>query len=882
MKNVLPHIHSALLALTISIPVLASAQNQPANLAPVAKATTSYVSPHETIDALNDGFTPRNSNDKSHGAYGNWQRTGTQWVQYEWPQPISTRQIDVYWFDDHNGVRLPKACRLLYWNGNGFVSVSNVAGLGLFENRFNTTTFDDVTTTRLRLEMDSQGTSSTGILEWRVYDNGKTANFAPTVDAGSDRVIILGAKVALNGSAHDDGKVNTTPQLTWSKASGPGVVEFAAASEPKTTATFSKEGDYVLKLSANDGQLTSSASVKVKVEPAPPKEHLDPVLTKTFKINSPLWTSRTKALIVNWIPHCYTKISDTNLAEGGIANFIQAANKLAGKPAARHKGPVFANAWVYNTIESICVALMLDPQGDPEIIAAQKAMRAKLEEWIPLVLSAQEPDGYLQTLYTLSGRQHWTNKGDHEGYTAGYFIEAAITHYILTDGKDTRLYDAAKKLADCWYRNLGPAPKKAWYDGHEEMEQALVRFARFIESVEGPGKGRQYVELAKFLLDSRKNGEDYDQSHLPVTEQLEAAGHAVRATYCYSAMTDIAMETGDLGYHSAVQSLWDNMVNKKSYLGGSLGSVAGSEGFGKNYVLPNNSYSESCANCGGIFFNYKLNLAYQNAKYADLLEETLYNAVLGDIDLAGENFTYTNPLDSNAARYKWHSCPCCVGNISRTLLMLPTWMYSKSADSLYVNLFIGSTVTIEKLAGTDVQMGQTTDYPWKGSVAITVNPAKPAKFALKIRVPNRNVSELYPATPKIQGLESLSVNGSKLTPQIENGYAIIERTWQAGDKVDLALPMEIQRVKALPQVSADAGRVALRYGPLVYNIESVDQDINQVLSNAPLTAQWNPGLLGGVVVLKGQFANGAPLTAIPNFARLNRGGRSIVWIKDQQ
>jgi len=400
--------------------------------------------------------------------------------------------------------------------------------------------------------------------------------------------------------------------------------------------------------------------------------------------------------------------------------------------------------------------------------------------------------------------------------------------------------------------------------------------------MEGPGKGRKYVELAKFLLDSRKNGEEYDQSHLPVIQQYEAVGHAVRAVYSYSGMTAVAIETGDIDYHSAVKSLNANILTKKYYVTGGVGSGETSEGFGPNYSLPNNAYCESCSGCGQLFFQHKLNRAYHDSKHADLFEETIYNAILGDVDLEGKNFTYTNPLDSGGARYKWHGCPCCVGNISRTLLMLPSWMYLKGANDIYVNLFIGSTVNIEKVAGTDVELVQATDYPWNGKVSITVNPAKAARFSLRIREPNRQTSPLYTSTPEVKGLTGLSVNGSPLRAKIENGYAVIDRRWKAGDKFEFTIPLQVQRVKADPKVKADLGRVALRYGPLIYNLESVDQDITQVLSpTSPLTPEWNPNLLGGVVVIKGSFANGTSFTAIPNYARLNRGGRSLVWIKDE-
>jgi DUF1680 family protein len=435
------------------------------------------------------------------------------------------------------------------------------------------------------------------------------------------------------------------------------------------------------------------------------------------------------------------------------------------------------------------------------------------------------------------------------------------------------------------------------------MEQALVRFGRFVNDMEGKGKGDAYMGLAKFLLDCRKNGSEYDQSHLPVVQQYEAVGHAVRAVYSYSGMADVAVETRDPEYHSAVRSLWDNIVNKKYYLTGGVGSGETSEGFGPNYSLRQNAYCESCSSCGLIFFQYKMNMAYQDAKYADLYEETLYNALLGSTDLEGKNFYYQNPLDSGPPRYPWHACPCCVGNIPRTLLMLPTWMYAKTADSIYVNLFIGSTATVEDVAGTDVQVVQVTDYPWDGKVSIIVNPGKQSTFSVRIRVPNRSVSGLYASAPEADGIASIAVNDAAMKPPVDKGYAVISRTWKSGDKIDLVFPLKVQRVRGVNLIAATQGRVALRYGPLVYNIEQVDQNITQVLEpDSPLTAEWNGDLLGGIVVIKGVFAGGSPMTAIPNFVRNNRGpapdltalklpaggGRpaprpptSIVWIKEK-
>lgn len=856
------------------------------NLALYAKPSTSFVSGHESLDALNDGFEPRGAGDHSHGAYGNWPRTGTQWVQYDWPKPVSTARVDVYWWQDGQGIHLPTACRLLFWDGKSFAPVTGANGLGVKAGQYNTTTFDEITTTKLRLEFDGQGRNSTGIIEWKVYDTGKSPKFAPQVVAGGDRTAVLPGKTYLNGMTR-----GPAPVLAWSKDSGPGEVTFADAGSATTSAAFSSPGQYVLKLTATDGDASASDAVRVSVQEPLTIARLEPVYTTTYRISSPMWSARMKPLIVNWIPHCIDEISDPNLKEGGINNFIQAGNKLSGKPYTAHVGYPFSNAWIHNTAESICVALMVDPQGDAEIKQAQDRMRAKLEEWVPIILASQEPDGYMQTRFTLGtpGEMrasrlpgHWTRKTEHEGYVAGYFIESAIDHYLLTGGQDRRMYDAAKRLADCWCDHIGPAPKKTWYDGHEEMEQALVRFGRFLNDVEGAGKGDKYVALAKFLLDSRRNGEEYDQTQLPVVQQYEAVGHAVRSAYLASGMADVAAETHDADYQSAVRSLWDNIVNKKYYITGGIGSGESPEGFGKDYSLPNNSYCESCSNCGELFFQWKMNLACHDAKYADLYEETLYNAILGDYDLSGNNFTYTNALDSRQGRYPWHVCPCCVGNFPRTLLMLPTWMYVKGDDGLYVNLFVGSTVKVANLAGTDVEMVQQTDYPWSGKVAITLNPAASKNFALRIRVPNRGVSTLYTHPSDVDGITALAVNGEPVKPTIERGYAVLSREWKAGDKVELELPMKPYRVKAVEQVSADRGRVALKYGPLVYNIESVDQNVNGVLpGDAPLKAEWDASLLGGVMVIKGTFADGKPLTAIPNYARENRGGRSLVWIRDE-
>lgn len=730
--------------------------------------------------------------------------------------------------------------------------------------------------------------------------------------AGVDRVTILPGKTYIRGWAGYGDPVSPRgpqaanpvptpapagpePAVAWNKQSGPGEVKFEDPKALITTATFTTPGAYVLKLTADNGQTKSSSTFNVSVETPPPAKQLEAVYTKNFKINSKFWNARAKTLIGNWIPHCIDIInrSDVTLGPGGIDNFVEAGKKLRGETAAPHKGYVFSNAWVHQTVEAMSIALMIDPQGDPEILAARAKFRATLEDWIPKIIAAQEPDGYLQTAFTLdrAGRagavtesskfQHWDprHRGDHEGYVAGYFLESAINHYLMTGKKDARMYNAAKKLADCWYNHLGPAPKTPWYDGHQEMEQALVRFGRFVNDMEGGGKGDPYVQTARNLLDARytaavnpaRDRSEYDQSHLPVTQQYEAVGHAVRATYTYSGMADVAVETHDPDYQSAVRSLWENVVNKKYYLTGGIGSGETSEGFGPNYSLRNNAYCESCSSCGMIFFHWKMNLAYHDAKYVDNYEETMYNALLGSTDLEGKNFYYTNPLDASMGRSSWHVCPCCVGNIPRTLLMVPTWSYAKAPDGVYVNMYIGSTITLENAAGTDIEMVQDTDYPWSGKISVTVNPKTSKNFTVRLRIPNRTTSQLYRPTPEVNGLVSLAVNGKSVKPVIEKGYAAIKRTWKAGDKIELELPMKVQRVEAVDRIASTRGKMALRFGPMIYNIERADQDITKTIApNSPLTTEWRGDLLGGVTTIKGEFADRTPLLAVPNYARVNR------------
>jgi hypothetical protein len=885
---------TAVVAAAGSAKGVAQSPDRALNIAKVGIPTSYRVASENKISALNDGIVPENSFDRSHGVYAlhrDWVDEGTKpWVQYDWSEPVNVGKVEVYWAVDRPRpdaipgsrwptIHVPASYRVLYWNGSEFAPVNNPQGLGVAADAFNATTFDPVKTTKIRLEVTLDNKEPAGILEWKVYNSGPAPALSPVIDAGVDRSVVTGAHTYLAGKVTwlEDSPKNTA---RWLKTSGPGSVNFASATAPVTTATFSAPGDYTLTLAAS-GSEDRTHSIAVHVEQEPPKDRLDVVYTRKYSIDSPFWNERAKALIVNWIPYCVSMCERTDIApmrgDGGLDNFIEAAKALRGEPHGKHKGYVFSNAWVHQTVESMCIALMVDAQGDKEIEQAHELMRTALDCWIPIILAAQMPDGYLQTAYTLADRKSWPerwspdHRGNHEGYVSGYFIESAINHYTLTDGKDLRLYNAAKKLADCWVANIGPG-KKDWFDGHQEMEQALVRFGRFVNDQEGNHRGDAYIALAKFLLDSRRGGSEYDQSHLPPGQQYEAVGHAVRATYFYSGMADIAAETHDKDYQSAVISLWDNMVNKKYYLTGGIGSGETSEGFGPNYSLRNEAYCETCSSCGLVFFQYKLNLAYHDAKYADLYEQTMYNALLGGVALDGKSYCYTNPL-VDTERAKWHVCPCCVGNLSRTLLMIPTWSYVKDHSGLYVNMYVGSKIHVGEVGGTGVEVVQKTDYPWKGAVAITVNPEQAKTFSVYLRVPNRTMSRLYKDSPAISGLKSLAVNGQPVTPKIQKGYAVVTREWKAGDRIELELPMEPQRVTPDERIAADRGLLAMKYGPLIYNVEKTDNsNIEQKVGDGPLQTEWRPDLLGGVVVITGKWADGSALVAVPNYARMNRVG----------
>lgn len=591
------------------------------------------------------------------------------------------------------------------------------------------------------------------------------------------------------------------------------------------------------------------------------------------------WKQQVKRLTEKWLPHCIRQM-EAGGAGQELLNLVHAAKAIRGEPHGKYTGAPWSDAYVYNTMEAICLTLAVDPEGDRELAQAQEALRAKAEQWIPIILAAQLPDGYIHSFHTANSHPHFSNIGWHEFYVMGYFLDMGVAHYKATGGEDRRLYEAAVRCADNLDNNFGSPPKRTWKNGHPGLEYALCRLARLVNQVEGAGAGDKYSRLARHFLDHQHEIQPnpYDQSNMPAVEMAQAEGHAVRATYFYTAMADMAL-IGDEAYHNAVDKIWANAIHRKHYLTGGVGASHRGEAFSRDFDLRNDGYCESCAGCGLSFWSDRMHQLHRDAHYRDVQERVLYNNLLGAVELTGENFFYQNPLASDKPRYPWHGCPCCVGNIPRALIAIKDLMYSTNAagDTLYLSHFVDSEATIPSFAGVSLGIRQETEYPWKGEVQVTLEPSAAAEFTLKIRIPNRTESELYTAAPDLAGKFAVSVNGRPQSLSVEQGYVSMRRTWKTGDKVATSLPLDVQRVHCDERVLANRGRVALQRGPLTYSVEDVDQPTpvkDLVLKpETALQAVWRPDLLGGVMAVEGDR-----IMAIPNFARLNRGGGSQVWI----
>jgi DUF1680 family protein len=625
----------------------------------------------------------------------------------------------------------------------------------------------------------------------------------------------------------------------------------------------------------------------------PEKEITDypikPVPFTAVQVSDDFWLPRIQTNRTVTIPFAIAKNEET----GRVDNFAFAAGRKEGT----YKGRRFNDTDVYKVIEGIAYSLQAHP--DPQ-----------LEEYtdglIGLIASAQEEDGYLYPARTAdpenpapgAGPERWSRlRGSHELYNAGHMYEAAVAYFQAT-GKRAFL-DVAVKNANMLVNTFGP-DKRHDVPGHQEIEIGLAKLYRVT------GK-REYLDLAKFFLDERGrphdgglypedspfalyNGREYMQDHIPVTQQEEAMGHAVRATYMYAGMADVAALTGSADYIQAIDRLWENVVSKKLYLTGGVGARHTSEAFGDDYELPNlSAYTETCAAVGNAFWNHRMFLLHGDAKYIDVLERILYNGLISGVSLNGDRFFYQNPLESKGSRERspWFEVACCPGNIVRFIPSFPGYIYAKKGDSLYVNLFVQSQTSIP-LKSQTVSLSQETRYPWEGNVTLTVDPEKEEELTVLIRIPgwaqNQPVpSDLYRFKDEHTDDVGLRINDMPYPIETEKGFAKIKKKWTQGDRIELTLPMPIRRVLGHEKVPDNQGKMALERGPVVYCLEGVDNE-GRVLGrsipdNSSMETRFLPELLGGLMVIEGSFSDDGPLTAVPYYAWAHRGaGEMAVWI----
>ncbi len=619
-----------------------------------------------------------------------------------------------------------------------------------------------------------------------------------------------------------------------------------------------------------------------------------PVPFTAVHLTDVFWAPRIETNRLVTIPFAFEQCEQS----GRMDNFDRAAKALRGEDFANRKPPPypFDDTDPYKVLEGASYALAVQP--DPKL-------RDYLDKLIAQIGKAQEPDGYLYTARTInpehphdwSGPKRWVRDPDqsHELYNAGHLFEAAAAHYQATG--ETNLLTIALREADLLCGTFGPDKLRIW-PGHEIVEMGLAKLYR----VTGDS---HYLDLAKFFIDVRgPGGDDYHQSRIKPVDQTEAVGHAVRAGYLYSGMADVAALTGDERYLHAIDAIWDNVVRAKLYITGGIGAVGGGEAFGPDYFLPNMSaYCETCAAIANGYWNQRLFLLHGDARYVDVMERTLYNGLLSGVSLDGKRFFYPNPLESNGQheRSPWFGCACCPGNITRFLASVPGYVYAQQGDTLYVNLFAAGTAHVKLDNAAELKVTQATRYPWDGRTTVTLAPAKPGRFTVKVRIPGwargqAVPSDLYRFADSVDAPVSLKVNGKAVPVEPEQGYVSLTRSWQEGDALELNLPMPVRRVAANDKVQADRGRVALQRGPLVYCAEWPDNPNGKVRNlllpdSEALTADFEPDLLNGVTVIKGRACTVAmdengnrvkteqAFKAIPYYAWANRGrGQMAVWI----
>jgi DUF1680 family protein len=616
---------------------------------------------------------------------------------------------------------------------------------------------------------------------------------------------------------------------------------------------------------------------------------IQPVLFTAVKFNDQFWAPRIKINHDVTIPFTLAQCKET----GRVRNFEIAAGLKTGDFCTVF---TFDDTDLYKIIEGACYAFQIS--DDP-------ILEAKVDSLITLIGQAQEPDGYLYTNRTImgdrahewAGKSRWEKESElsHELYNIGHLIEAAVAHYYAT-GKRNFL-DIAVKAADRVCYDFGP-DKLHIYPGHQIIELAMAKLYR----VTGDKK---YLDMGKFLLDVRgPGGNPYNQAHKKVVDQHEAVGHAVRATYMYAGMADIAALTKDESYIKAIDDIWEDVVSKKIYVTGGIGATGDGEAFGKPYELPNMSaYNETCASIANIYWNYRLFLLHGDAKYYDVLERTLYNAFLSGVSLTGDRFFYPNPLESHGqhSRSAWFSCACCPGNVARFIPSVGGYFYAQKDQSIFINLFAQGSASFN-LAGEKIMVEQKTNYPWDGDILINVLPEKTSSFDVRVRIPGWAVnkpipSDLYTFADQVHAQPKVFLNDKPVKLVLQQGYVVFNRKWKKGDHIRIQLPMTIRKMEAHEQVVDDRNKFAVERGPLVYCAEWPDNNqhvINLVADEkAPLTGSFQSDVLHGIYIVKGAAqstartsekavaTNNTTLTLIPYYAWAHRGaGEMMVWIPD--
>lgn len=574
------------------------------------------------------------------------------------------------------------------------------------------------------------------------------------------------------------------------------------------------------------------------------------------KINDNFWSPRLSKHVSATLPVCIDQIENQT---GRIRNFENAA-----KGEGEHSGIFFDDSDVYKALEGMAYSLINNP--DPEL-------EKKADEWIDKFAAAQQPDGYINTFYTLTGLdKRWTNMDKHEMYCAGHMIEAGVAYYQATGKR--KLLDVCIRMTDHMMSQFGPG-KRHWVPGHEEIELALVKLYQTTQE-------QKYLDFAYWLLEERGHGHGtmgdegkwnpvYYQDIVPVRQLTDISGHAVRCMYLYCGMADVAALKNDTGYIAAMDRLWDDVVHRNMYITGGVGSSHDNEGFTEDYDLPNlDAYCETCASVGMVLWNQRMNQLTGDSKYIDVLERSLYNGALAGISLGGDRFFYVNPLESKGDhhRQEWYGCACCPSQLSRFLPSIGNYIYASSDDALWVNLYIGNTGQI-RIGETDILLTQETDYPWDGSVKLTISTSQPLEKEIRLRIPNW--CKTY----------DLSINGKRINVSEEKGYAVI-KDWKSQDVIALDMDMPVEIVAADPHVKENFGKRAIQRGPLVYCMEKIDNPVyfDQIQLSPSTTFQtaFASDILNGIKTIK---TNGRAQSAtfIPYYAWDNRkAGKMRVWI----